>query len=79
MYLFSLPILQEDGVPVAPGPVFRGRKTQARDAFNLTSPLQNFKGVSEIVDEIVDEGEGIQFFERDCSKMLKDFQSMITF
>jgi Ferritin-like len=52
------------------GPVFRSPRFARFHKGNVTDPLRNYKRVSDIVNEIVEEGEGFTLFFRRATSML---------
>jgi hypothetical protein len=67
----SLP--QESILPV--GPVYRSNRFQRFSAAVDTDPLRHYKNVSNIIHEIVDEGEGFEQFARRAKLMLESLQA----
>lgn len=52
------------------GPIYRDKNFQAQAQENLTDPLRNYKDVTEIIAEIVAEGEGLQAFQEGAQELL---------
>ncbi|MGA7226252.1 MAG: ferritin-like domain-containing protein, partial [Candidatus Acidiferrales bacterium] len=52
------------------GPVFRSPRFARFNRSNISDPLRNYKNISNIVDEIVEEGEGFTLFTRRARSML---------